>query len=127
MKRLMVLAGVAGVALLSAAPAEAKFRITLTVEPAHVWAKQPARILIHTSRVLARKHGLRLNVVGPYYASTGNPYFEPRLRRTGPKTYTATVRFPRGGLWRLIVPNWGAPGSASPPPVDRRVRVQPSP
>jgi hypothetical protein len=109
-----------------AAPAQAKFRITLRVEPTPVWAKQPTRVLVRTGIVLPRKHGLRLNVVGPYYASTGNPFFEPRLQRTGPKTYTATFRFPRGGTWRLIVPNWGAPGSASPPPVDRKVRVRPA-
>ena len=127
MKTLAVLALVAAALVCTQPAAAKKFRITITVEPAHIWAKQPTRILVHTSRVLARNHDLRLDVVGPYYADTGNPYLEPRLRRTGPKTYTATVRFPRAGNWRLIVPNWIASGSASPPPADRTVRVRPGP
>ena len=127
MKRLTVLAAVALAALLAALPASAKFRITLRVEPAHVWVKQPARVLIRTGIVLPRAHGLRLDVVGPGPVAGSTGYFEGRLRRTGPRTYAATVRFPRGGRWRLIVPNWGAPGSAYPPPVDHPLTVQPGP
>ena len=37
--------------------------------------------------------------------------------------WAANVRFPRPGSWRLVVPNWGAPGYAIPPPVIRVVRV----
>jgi hypothetical protein len=127
MKRHATLVLALAAALLGAPSAEAKFRISLTVEPAHVWAKQPARVTTRTGIVLPREHGLRLQALGPGIVRYETTFFEVRLRRTGPKTYKASVRFPRGGRWRLIVPNWGAPGSASPPPVDRALRVQPSP
>lgn len=121
------LALMAALALATAPAAEAKFSITLTVKPKHVWAKQPARVIVRTGIVLPRDHGLRLDVVGAWHPTYGNAFFEARLHRIGPKTFRAIVRFPRGGRWRLIVPNWGAPGSASPPPVDHAVRVRPSP
>lgn len=107
--------------------AEAKFRMSLTVEPTPVWAKQPARVIVRTDVVLPREHRLPLNVVGPWHPRYGNLFFEPRLRRIGPKAFAATVRFPRGGRWRLIVPNWGPNGSASPPPIDQAVKVRPAP
>jgi hypothetical protein len=119
---------VVAVLVLAAAPtAEAKFSISLTVKPAQVWAKQPARVIVRTDIVLPRDHVLPLNVVGPSHPRYGNVFFEPRLRRIGPKAFAATVRFPRGGRWRIIVPNWGPNGSASPPPVDRAVKVRPAP
>jgi hypothetical protein len=111
------LALVAALALLAAPAAEAKFSISFTVKPAPVWAKQPARVIVRTGVALPRQNGLRLSVVGPWHARYGNAFFEAPLRRTGPKTYQATVRFPRGGVWKLIVPNWGG----------RTVKVQPSP
>jgi hypothetical protein len=123
MKKLAVV----GLLALAVAPAaEAKFRISLTVKPAQLWAKQPARVIVRTDIVLPRKHVLPLNVVGPWHPRNGNEFFEPRLRRIGPKAFAATVRFPHGGRWRLIVPNWGPNGSAYPPPVSRIVKVQPS-
>lgn len=118
---------VTGLLLVAAPAADAKFRIWLTVEPAQPWVKQPARVIVRTGVVLAKGHGLRLHVVGPGRAGYDTAVFYFRLRRVGPKAFRATVRFPRGGRWRLIVPNWIAEGSASPPPVDRTVRVQPSP
>jgi hypothetical protein len=124
-RALLFLALAAG--LLTATPAEAKFSISLTVDPAQPWAKQPARVIVRTGIALPRKHGLRLQAVGPGKARYETTFFDVRLLRTGPRAFKATVRFPRGGRWRLIVPNWGAPGSAYPPPVNRRVRVQPSP
>ena len=114
MKKLVV---AAALALVAAPIAQAKVAISFTVKPAHVWAKQPARVIVRTGEVLPRQHGLRLSVVGPWHARYGNTFFEPRLRRTGPKTYEATVRFPRGGVWALLIPNWGG----------RTVRVQPAP
>jgi hypothetical protein len=44
--------------------------------------------------------------------------------RTGPGTWQARIRFRRAGRWHLIVPNWCAPGVASPRPVERVVRVR---
>jgi hypothetical protein len=112
--------------LLVAPAAEAKFSISLAVTPTPL-AKQPARVTVRTGIVLPQEHGLRLQAVGPGLVRYETTFFDVRLRRTGPTTYKATVRFPRGGRWRLIVPNWGAPGSAFPPPVDRALRVRPSP
>jgi hypothetical protein len=104
-------------ALVAVPSSEAKSRMSITVRPAPVWAKQPARVVLHTEAVLPRKHGLQLGVVGAWHARYGNVFFEPLLRRTGPKTYSATVRFPRGGVWSLVVPNWGG----------RVLRVRPAP
>jgi hypothetical protein len=118
---------VVALALAAAPAAEAKFSMSLTVKPAQPWVKRPVQLIVRAGAVLPRNHGLRLNVVGPWHETYRNIFFEPRLRRIGPRTFVATVRFPRGGRWRLIVPNWGAPGSASPPPVDRTVKVQPAP
>jgi hypothetical protein len=124
MKKLALMAVLA----LAAAPtAEAKFRMSLSVEPTPVWAKRPVRVIVRTDVVLPRAHVLPLNVVGQWHPRYGNAFFEPRLRRIGPKAFAATVRFPRGGRWRLIVPNWGPNGSASPPPVDHALNVRPSP
>jgi hypothetical protein len=118
---------VMGLLLVAAPAADAKFRISLTVEPAQLWAKRPARVIVRTGIVLPQDHGLQLHVVGPGRAGYDTAVFYFRLRRVGPKAFKATVRFPRGGRWRLIVPNWSAEGSASPPPVDRTVRVRPGP
>jgi hypothetical protein len=124
MRKLVV---VVALALAAAPAAEAKFSMSLTVKPAQPWVKRPVQVIVRTGAVLRHNHGLRLNVVGPWHETHGNIFFEPRLRRIGPRTFVATVRFPHGGRWRLIVPNWGAPGSASPPPVDRTVKVQLAP
>lgn len=111
------LALVAALALAAAPAAQAKFSISFTVKPAQVWAKQPAQVTIRTGIVLPRQHGLRLSVVGPWHATHGTAFFEARLQRTGPRTFEARVRFPRGGRWQVFVPNWGG----------RVVKVQPAP
>jgi hypothetical protein len=46
------------------------------------------------------------------------------LRRTGPGTWRGELRFPRSGAWHLVVPNWCAPGIASPRPLDRVLTVR---
>lgn len=117
----------AAAALLSAPSAGAKFSISLTIEPAQPWVKQPARVIARTGITLPKNHGLQLHVVGPGPARYDTAVFYFRLRRIGPKAFGATVRFPRGGRWRLIVPNWNEHGSTSPPPAERTVRVRPAP
>jgi hypothetical protein len=114
MKRLAVLAAFA---LAFAAPADAKFTLSMTVKPAQVWAKEPARVLVRTGITLPKNHGLQLHVVGPGSARYDTAVLYYRLKRVGPRAFKATVRFPRGGRWRLIVPTWSA---------DRTVTVQPS-
>jgi hypothetical protein len=120
------LALVAALALAVAPAAEAKFTISLSVEPTQPWVKRPARVIARTGVTLSKDHGLQLHVVGPGRARYETAVFYFRLRRTGPRAFGATVRFPRGGRWRVIVPNWNAEGSTFPPPAERTVRVRPS-
>jgi hypothetical protein len=122
---LTTLAAVVAAALVLTPAAEAKFSISLTVEPYSPMAGDPVRVTMRTGIVLPKKHGMRLNAVGPWRTELGQGFFEARLIRIGSRAFRATVRFPYAGRWRLIVPNWGAPGSAYPPPVDRPVRVRP--
>jgi hypothetical protein len=103
-------------ALISAPSAAGKFSISLAVEPTPLWAKQPARVTIRTGTALPPKHGMRLFAVGPWRDKYGVASFEIRLIRTGPAALKATVRFPHGGRWQLIVPNVAG----------RAVRVRPS-
>jgi hypothetical protein len=116
----------AAAALVSVPPAGGKFGISLTVEPAQPWVKQPARVVARTGITLPRDHGLQLHVLGPGRARYETAVLYFRLRRIGPRAFGATVRFPRGGRWRVIVPNWNAEGSTSSPPAERTVRVRPS-
>jgi hypothetical protein len=120
------LALVAALALAVAPAAEAKFTISLSVEPTQPWVKRPARVIARTGVTLSKEHGLQLHVVGPGRVRYETAVFYFRLRRIGPRAFAATVRFPRGGRWRVIVPNWNAEGSTSPPPAERTVRVRPS-
>jgi hypothetical protein len=129
MRRLTLVTALAAAAaaLVGAPSAGAKFSISLTVKPAQVWAKQPARVIARTGVTLPRDHGLQLHVVGPGRVGYETAVLYFRLRRIGPRAFGATVRFPRGGWWRLIVPNWNDQGSTWPPPAERTVKVQPSP
>jgi hypothetical protein len=117
----------AAAALVSAPSAGAKFSISLTVEPGQPWVKHPARVIARTGITLPRDHGLQLHVVGPGRTRYDTAVLYFRLRRIGPRAFGTTVRFPRGGRWRLIVPNWNAAGSTYPPPAERKVRVRPGP
>ncbi len=46
------------------------------------------------------------------------------LKRSRPKTWRTTIRFPRAGSWRLLVPNECGPGYMYPTPIDRVVTVR---
>ena len=50
--------------------------------------------------------------------------FELKVVRTNARTWRSTIRFPRPGLWRLVVPNECAPGYMFPLPVNRPVDVR---
>jgi hypothetical protein len=119
------LAALAAATLLLTPAAEAKFDISLTVEPSRPIAGEPVRVMMWTGVVRPKKHGMRLNAVGPWRDEFGQGFFDVRLVRIGPQAFRAKIRFPYAGRWRLIVPNWGAPGSAWPAPVDKPVRVRP--
>ena len=122
---LTTLAAVVAAALVLTPVAEAKFSISLTVDPYSPVAGNQVRVTMRTGIVLPKKHGMRLNAVGLWRKELGQGFFDARLIRIGPRAFRAVVRFPYAGRWRLIVPNWGAPGSAYPPPVDRPVKVRP--
>jgi hypothetical protein len=111
---------VLGVAAFAAIPAEGKFRITLTLEPARPVAGNPARVTLRTDEALPRKHGIRLHAVGPWRTSVGQALVEIRLRRVTPTTLRGAVRFPYAGRWHLDIP-----ASSASSPFDWWVRVQP--
>jgi hypothetical protein len=107
-------------AALLAPAAEAKFRLSVTMEPARPAARSGARVVMRTDIDLPTEHGIRLFAVGPWRKNLGQAFFEIRLMQIAPRTLTGRVRFPYPGRWHLNVP----PSGAS-PPVDLWVRVRP--
>ena len=71
-----------------------------------------------------------VSIQGPngYYVRKMKPTprvgFLVSLKQVRPKTWRTTIRFPRRGKWRLIVPNECADGYMYPSPVDRVVTVR---
>lgn len=55
-----------------------------------------------------------------------SPKFGLRIatQQAGSTTWRATVRFPHSGKWWLVVPNWCAPGYASPLAAVRLITVR---
>lgn len=131
--------------------AAAKFGLRLSVSQSQPRVGQPVSLLIRTGpvgtgacrmRLLAvapginRYHALDAFIIGGYsvngpFGSTfhrlrGTPRlgFLAHLRRSSPRRWRATVKFPRHGRWQLIVPNWCAPGYANPLPAVRIVTVR---
>jgi hypothetical protein len=114
------LAVVAAVAVLLIPSADAKFRMTVTIEPERPIARSSTRVIMRADIPLAREHGIRLYAVGPWRMTTGQAFFEIRLVRIDPHTLRGRVKFPYPGRWHLSVP---PPGAS--PPFDRWVRVRP--
>lgn len=128
------------IALLVAPAAHAKFRMTLSVAPAQPRAHQLVHVAIRADEPLGADAVMRLGAVAPgaalmdvvaYVAQEQTAYpvvlrgsFAVHLRRVNASTWRGTLRFPRTGRWRLVVPNWGAPGYAMPPPIVRTIRVR---
>lgn len=113
------------VALVAAGPAEAKYAIRLTLSDSTPVVGQPVRVVLRADS--ADPGGtLRLVAVPPritmYAAIRAETFFNVRLRQDG-AAWRGTVRFNRPGRWLLVVPNWGAPGYAMPPPVAKSVLV----
>ena len=121
-----------------AASAEAKFGVTLGVTPAHPQAGQPVHLLIRIGEAQPATCKMRLLVVAPGVdpqkaldAFVGGPIhaapslgFLASTHRSSPTLWRATVTFTRKGRWHLIVPNWCAPGYASPLPASRIISVR---
>jgi hypothetical protein len=115
------------VAALAVVPAaEAKGRLRMVLSDGHPTVGQPVDVKVHMNPVVPRDRSLRLVAIPPgvglYGALVDEPRYAVPLRREG-RGWRATVRFPRPGRWRLVVPNWGAPGYAIPPPIVRVVSV----
>jgi hypothetical protein len=111
---------IAVLAIVASPAADAKFRLTVSVEPARPVVGAIARLSVRTDVALARRHGIRLQAVGPWQDDAGQTLLEVRLRRIDRDTLVGTVRFPYAGRWRLDIP----PSSAS-PPFQRSLTVRP--
>jgi len=113
-------------ALAAPAAAHAKFAIRLTLSDSTPRVGQQIRVAVSIPRRYAQEAHMRLVIVPPsmgmYDAIKAEHRYGVDLTRSG-GTWRGTVRFSRRGTWRLVVPNWGAPGYALPPPVVRKVQV----
>jgi hypothetical protein len=142
---------VAGLSSWLALSASAKFGLRLSVSESQPQIGQPVSVLIRTGPLGSEVCRMRLVAVAPgvnryraldAFINGGYSVMGPsgfsfhRLRatrrlgflvhawRSSPTSWRATVKFPRRGGWQLIVPNWCAPGYASPPPAVRIVTVR---
>ena len=113
-------------ALIVAPAAQAKFTIRMTLSDPTPALGQAVDVKIHTNPVLEDRFSIRLVAIPPgvglYGALSDEDRYAVRIRREG-RGWRATVRFPRPGRWRLVVPNWGVQGYAIPPPIVRVVPV----
>ncbi len=128
MKSSLVLVAAIAALVVAAVPADAKFRMTLTLSDRTPTTGQLVRVTLRTdlSREEARAATMRLLTVPPgTFVDRALDHEGPyriRLTRTE-STWRASIRFQRPGRWQLVVPNWGAPGYAIPPPIVREVVV----
>jgi hypothetical protein len=125
-RRPAIAVGGATLALVLAAPAHAKFPITLRLSDATPRVGQQIRVAVSIPARYAAGADMRLVAVPPrmgmYEAIKSEERHGVSLAKRG-TTWRGIVRFRRPGRWLLVVPNWGAPGYALPPPVIRKVRV----
>jgi hypothetical protein len=111
------LALIAASARVVAPSAGAKLGLSFAVSPTRPVAGEPAQVTLRAAVVLPRKHDIRLTAVGAWRGRWGQTVFDIPLVRTRPRVLRATVRFPHGGRWSLIVPGEPSAGWS--------VRVQP--
>jgi hypothetical protein len=130
---------VAFAALLAVPAADAKFRMRLQLSAETPRAGQAVQVVLRTDRRLDGDALMRLVVVAPeanlmdvVAKATGNrpgyparifDSFAFRLTQATGTTWRGELTFARPGRWRLVVPNFGAPGYAIPPPLVRPVTV----
>lgn len=118
-----------------AAPAAfAKGKLTVAVSDTTPAAGRPFTVTVRTGWVVPPNDWLRLIAVAPgkgwydvvgtvtgdsslAHANVPHDGFEIKLVRVAPKTWHATVRLPRAGRWRLVVPNGTHLGFMVPPPT----------
>jgi hypothetical protein len=122
------------VAAIAAPAAYAKGRLTVTVADRTPAVRQAFTVDVRTSWVVPANDWLRLIAVAPgkswydvvgtvtgdsslAHANIPHDGFEIELRRIAPKHWRATVRLPRAGRWRLVVPNGTHLGFMVPPPA----------
>jgi hypothetical protein len=110
---LVAVIGAAG--LLLAPSADAKFRVSIAMEPSPPRARVATRVVVRTDVDLKREHGIRLTAVGPWRTNLGQAVVEIRLAWRDARTLVGRVRFPYAGRWHLDVPS---------PPVSIYVRVR---
>lgn len=151
MRSASLLAILVGLSLWFAHGAAAKFGLHVSVSQPQPHVGEQVSVLIRTGPVgtgtcrmrlvavapsVNRYHALDVFILGGY--TVGGPFgstfhrvrptprlgFLAHMRRTSPTTWRTTVKFPRRGRWQLIVPNWCAPGYASPLPAVRIVTVR---
>ncbi|HWB21968.1 MAG TPA: hypothetical protein VG652_03670 [Gaiellaceae bacterium] len=140
MRSFPVACSICVLALVAAAPAAAKFKLTLAFGDSSPTVGQPITVVLRTEGVLSRADGMKLVAVAP-----GRSMFDvigvvtgasslaraviPRdgfgiaLTRVAPHRWRAFVQFPRAGSWQIVVPNWGPVGYAIPPPLVRELQV----
>jgi hypothetical protein len=95
-----------GAAVMLGTPAaDAKLGLSLAISPTPPVAGQRARVTLRARELVPDRHGLRLTVVGAWRSRLGQTVLDVPLARVGPRTLTATIRFPHAGRWTVVVPN----------------------
>jgi hypothetical protein len=127
------------VALWLAPAAFAKLHVSLFLSNAAPRVHQSVRVLLRTEervgsdctmRIVAVAPGIGMSrAVGAFVGGRGSAPlrrlgFEPKVVRASARSWRATVRFPRAGRWRLVVPNECAPGYMAPFPATRSIVVR---
>jgi hypothetical protein len=133
-----------------ASAASAKLRMSLSLSPSSPRAHEPVHVLVRAEEspggacsihVVAVAPGASVSravdgyvggqsVQGPNGYSVHRMRLTPRLgfsartQRAGAMSWRATLRFPRKGRWRLVIPNECAPGWMYPWPAMRVVTVR---
>lgn len=135
----MVRAGlIAAIATLVLIPdAEAKFAVHLSIAPAQPRTGELATVRLRTGDTGDAPCTMRVVAVAPGASLVraldalvidrvrATPLgLRVRLRRGGATSWSGSVRFPRPGRWRVVVPNWCASGYAIPQPATRVVDVR---
>jgi hypothetical protein len=143
MRVLLAACSVGLAVFVAAAPAAAKFKMTLALGDSSPAVGQPVTVVWNTEGVLPAAPAMKLVAVAPgaaiypvlsvltigpgtYPASDARGSFAIRLVRVSPHRWRASVTFPKAGSWRVVVPNWGPDGYAMPPPLVRALKVSPA-